>query len=356
MTSLPNRTISALPVGSALSRFIMAKALSRGDSLSAQVISEAWLDTPQVRATLELEAKATVLPGTTTDATFAGPLAAFGIASEAIALERGLSIVGQLIGKMRRVPFRVKVPVETGAGTGGSWTKEGDPIPVGKTAYVSLSQEVYKASVIVVLSKELLLVGHPDAEATVRATTAAGMAAFIDGQFLTSTVTAIANTRPAAITNGAPVVTSTGSTAAAITTDLNTMLSNITTAGSGLVWIARPVTAARVAATLGTGAADVPNSLFGIPMLLSLNSPQQITLVDASTILYSDSGAIDIATTDQASLLMDSAPGSVVQGAVGSAPVHTALWQNDLFGVRVSRWVSYQRARDGGVVSMTVTY
>lgn len=350
-----HRTVSALPTGTALSRLIMVKALSHGDNMAAQVISEAWLDVPQVQATLALEAKAAVNPGTTTDATFAGPLAVYGIASEAIALERGVSIVGQLIPKMRRVPFRIKVSVETGSGTGGAWVKEGDPTPVGKSAYASLSQENFKAQVIVALSQELLLVGNPAAEATIRTTTAAGMAAFLDGQFLTNTVTAIANTRPAAVTAGAPAVVSTGSTSAQITADLNAMLANITTAGSGLTWIMRPVTAYRIAATLGTAASDVPNSLFGIPMLLSLNSPSQITLVDASTILYSDNGAIDIATTDQASLIMDSAPGAVVQAA-GAAPIHTSLWQNDLFAVRISRWLAYQAARTGGVTFMTTAY
>jgi len=355
MTLQPNRTVSSLPTGTALSRFIMVKALSRGDSMAAQVISEAWLDVPQVEATLALEGKAAVSPGTTTDATFAGPLAVYGVAAEAIALERGVSIVGQLIPKMRKVPFRAKVSVETGSGTGGAWVKEGDPTPVGKTGYVSLNQEVYKAQVIVALSKELLLVGNPDAEATIRTTTAAGMAAFLDGQFLTPTITLVAQTRPASVTNGAPAVTSTGSTAAAITTDLNAMLANITTAGSALVWIMKPMTAYRIAATLGTAAADVPRSLFGIPMILSLNSPQQITLLDASQVLYSDAGAIEISTTDQASLIMDSDPGAVVQ-ANAAAAVHTALWQNDLFAVRISRWLAYQVARAGGVTYMTVSY
>ena len=351
----PNRTVSALPTGTALSRFIMAKALSRGDSMAAQVISERWLEVPQVRATLELETKASISPGTTTDATFAGPLAVYGVSNEALAIERGVSIVGQLIPKMRRVPFRVKVAAETGSGSAGAWVAEGAATPVTKSAYASLSQEVYKAQTICVLSQELLLVGNPDAEATIRTTATAGMAAFLDGQFLTPSVTLSAGLRPASITNGAPAVTSTGSTASPINSDLGMMLANISTSGAGLVWIMRPMTAYRIAAAGGAAAADIPRTLFGIPMILSLNSPSQITLVDASTILYSDTGAIDIATTDQASLIMDTDPDAVVQ-ANAAAAVHTSLWQADLFAVRVSRWVSYQAARTGGVTFMAVTY
>ena len=76
------------------------------------------------------------------------------------------------------------------------------------TAYDAVSQEAYKASVIVVLSNELLQLGNPAAERTVRETMVAGVAAFLDAQFLTNTVTLVANTRPAAITNGATAVTS----------------------------------------------------------------------------------------------------------------------------------------------------
>ena len=49
--------------------------------------------------------------------------------------------------------------------------------------------------------------GDPDAERTVRETVIAGVAAYLDGQFLTNTVTLSADLRPAAITNGATAVT-----------------------------------------------------------------------------------------------------------------------------------------------------
>ncbi|MDQ3349845.1 MAG: phage major capsid protein [Acidobacteriota bacterium] len=352
----PNRTISALPTGTAFSRLIMAKALAHGDALAAQVISEGWRDVPQVRATLELETKASISPGTTSDAVFAGPLAVYGVSNEAISIERAASIVGQLIPKMRRVPFRVKVSVETGTGLSGAWVAENTPTPVSKTSYVSLSQEVYKAQVITAMSRELLMVGNPDAEATIRTTAMGAMAAFLDGQFLTSAVALVAGKNPAAITNGAPAVVSTGSTSAAISADLAAMLANISTAGSGLVWVMKPMTAYRIASAIGgAAAADVPRSLFGIPMILSLNSPQQVALIDAANVLYSDSGAIDVSVTEQASLLLDTSPSTVVQAA-GAAPTHTSLFQNDLFAIRISRWLAYQVARTGGVTFMTVAY
>jgi HK97 family phage major capsid protein len=356
----PYRVVSALPTGTALSRFLMVHGLSRGDSYRAQVIADRWKDTPTVAATLELRRsgddwrkKAAVAAGSTSDATWASPLAPYGIAAEALEIERGLSIVQQLAPRMRKVPFRTKVSHETGSGTGGAWVGEGLSTPAAAGAYETLSQEVYKAQKIVALSTELLKIGSPSAERTVRETVMAGAAAFVDSQFLTNTVTLSANVRPAAITNGATAITSTGSAAAEITTDLNGMLNAITTAGSGLTWIMRPLTAYRIAATLGASAAgDVPRTLFGIPLILSLNSPQQVTLVDASCILLSDEGGIDVETAEETSLQMDSAP----DNPPTASTVFVSLWQQNLWAVKVTRWVAYLRAVSGSVVYMTVTY
>jgi HK97 family phage major capsid protein len=129
------------------------------------------------------------------------------------------------------VPFRTNVARETGSGTGGSWVGEGLSTPVAATAYGTLIQEAYKAQVIVVLSNELLRLGDPASERTVRQTVTAGVTAYLDAQALTNTVTLVANTRTAAITNGATAVTSTGTTAEQINADLTGLLAAVTTPG-----------------------------------------------------------------------------------------------------------------------------
>jgi hypothetical protein len=78
----------------------------------------------------------------------------------------------------------------------------------------------------------------------------------------------------------------------------------------------------------------------------------QITLVDASQILFSDDGGIDIDTTDQAAIQMDSAPANPSDATT----VLVSLWQRNLWGVRVQRWVAWKRVRAGSVTYMTVTY
>jgi HK97 family phage major capsid protein len=353
-TVVPSRRVSSLPDGTAFSRFVMALAAANGSYSNARFLSEKFIDSPQVGATFDLLTKAAVPAGSTSDASFAGPLAMHGISREALQLVRGKSIIGALEGKMRRVPFRTKVPRETGSGTGGAWIAEGNSVPVAASAFDTLSQEIYKAGKIVVLTKELLKLGDPSAERTVRETVSAGVAAFLDAQFLTPTVTLSAGLRPAAITNGATAVPSTGSTAAQISADLAALLAAISTDAESLVWIMRPTTAATIAMRLaGTGTpTDLPRTLFGAPVIVSRNSPAQITLIDAGHVLYSDDGGMDIDTTDQAALQQSDTPNDPWQ----EGDVVTSLWQRDLWAVRVVRWIAYLRAQNGSVSYMSVSY
>ena len=341
-----HRVVSALPTGTALSRFLMVLGEARGDAWKAISLAAHLKDTPQVHATIEAmyAVKAAVAPATTTDSSFAAPLAQYGIGNELLALIRGRSILGALESRFRRVPFRTKVARETGAGTGGAWVGEGLSTPVAATAFDTLSQEAYKAGKIVVLSDELRQVGNPDAERAVRETVADGVGAFLDAQLLTNTVTLSAGLRPAAITNGATAVTSTGSTAAQITADLNSLIAAIATGGGSLVWVMRPLTLARIAATLGANAPDMPRTLFGIPLVLSENSPQQITLIDAAHILYSD-GGIDIDASDEATIQFNDAP----TDPATAATVFENLWSRNLWAVKVTRWLAYLRAQTGAV-------
>src|SRR5688572_22839600 len=166
----PYRVVSALPTGTSVSRYIIAKALGRGDYYTELRIAEQWRDCPQVKATLELHTKAAVPAGSTTDATWAGPLSIHGISQEAITIMRGMSILGALESKMQTVPLHVKLARETGVGVTGGWVGAGNAIPVQKTDFATIIEEHFKYGVIVPLSEELVRVSTPPAEATVRRT------------------------------------------------------------------------------------------------------------------------------------------------------------------------------------------
>ena len=180
----------------------------------------------------------------------------------------------------------------------------------------------------------------------------AGVSAYLDGQLLTNTVTLSAGLRPAAITNGATAITSTGSTSAQITADLRSLVAAVTSTGGRRTWIMQEGTMGQLALALTDNAHDLPRTLSGYPVIVSNNSPAQITLVDAASILYSDTGALDIDTSGQALLQMDDAPASPETAAT----VFVSLYQRNLWAVRVIRWLAYLRAQSGSVAYMTVAY
>jgi HK97 family phage major capsid protein len=320
------RPVSILPTGTAVARYIQALALGCDDMYTALQKAETWRDTPHVKATLELRMKAAVASASTTDSTWAGPLASYGIAAEAVGILRGLSIFGALESKMQRVPLHVKIPVETGAGFTGGWVAEGAAIPVQKTAYSTSTEENYKYGVIVPLSEELVTTSDPAAIPTINRTVLGGLAKAIDTQLLTPTVAVSAGVNPASILNGSTEITTTGSTAATIAADLAGMLAAVTTPGP-LVWIMKPKTLYRISLTLGSQAAGLPNTLFGIPVIASINSPAQIALLDPGAILFSDSGGFELDVSRNALLELNDAPANpTVAGSI----MHSMLQRNDV--------------------------
>ena len=329
---------------------IIALASSRGDHMAASMLAETWVDCPQVKATLDLLSKSAVPAGSTTDAVWAGPLAPY-FAAEALTIMRGRMILGALEPKMQKVPLHVRLARETGSGVSGGWIAPGAATPVQKTDFASVINEHFKFGVIVPLTNEVLRVSDLAAEKTIRDAVLGGLGAALDNQFLLASVAGSVGVSPASIANGSTEITTTGTTSAQIAADLAAMLAAITTAGE-LTWIMRPKTLYRIALTLGSQAAGVPNFLFGIPVIASANAPAQITLVDASQILYADTGQFDVTTSEQSALQLDTAPDATPT----ASSVETSLWQGNLFAVKAMRWLAWLRPVSTSVSFMTVAY
>lgn len=352
MSAALTRPVSILPQGTAVSRYISALALGGGDRYRELTVADQWRDTPQVKASLELRTKAAVAAGSTTDATWAGPLGPYQIASEAITIMRGMSILGALEGKMQRVPLHARIARETGAGVTGGWVAAGAPIPVQATAFATVVEEHFKYGVIVPLAEELVAVSSPDAEATVRRTVLGGLAASIDNQLLLPSVAVSAGVNPASILNGSTEITTTGTTAAQIAADLAGMIAAVTTPGP-LVWVMKPRTMYRIALTLGSQAAGLPLTLFGIPVIASNNSPAQIALLDPGAILYSDSGQFDLDLSREATYQFDSAPADPTVADT----VLLATWQRNVVSIKALRWLAWLNPAPTTTASfMTVTW
>jgi HK97 family phage major capsid protein len=336
-----DRTVSSLPKGTALGRYVQALINSRGDYQSAAQMAERWRDSPHVGMTL----RAYTAPMTTTGA--GASLMSYGVGQEFIELIRGKSVIGALESKMRRAPFRTKVPRET-TGASGGWIAETNAIPATALALDTLTVDVYKSAMIIILSQELTRMSTPSAVAATQNSLVKGVAAYLDGQFLDPAITLISGERPASVTNGGGTVTTTGATVAAIEADLQSMLALLGSWDSP-VWILRPKTAAYLStkfAAVGQG----PN-IMGFPFVASANSPAQIALVNAGDILYADENGIDLSYAESASLIVDDNP--------QASPMTSSLqsmFQRDLAAIRCIREISWLKAHASSSVVMAVSY
>ena len=104
---------------------------------------------------------------------------------------------------------------------------------------------------------------------------------------------------------------------------------------------------------LGSQAAGLPTTLFGIPVIASINSPAQIALLDPSAILYSDSGGFDLDVSRNALLELNDAPANpTVAGTI----MHSLYQRNDVAikAMRALAWLNLSPTTSASF--MTVAY
>ena len=352
-----------LPKGTSFTRYALALARSKGNLMQASAIAERWQDTPEVAAVL----KAAVNAGTTTDPTWAKPLVEYqNMASEFAELLRPATIIGRIPG-LRRVPFNIKIPRQTGGSTVG-WVGQAAAKPVSALAFDQITLGTAKTAGIVVLSDELVRSSNPAAEALVRQDLIDQTAQFLDQQFVDPAVAAVANVSPASITNGVTPITASGTDEISLRKDLKALIASFVTLNLSLdsaVWIMSATQALAIAMMQNPlGQQEFPGmavsgadggTLLGLPVILSQSVPlnpgsgagnagagSRIILAKASEILLADDGETMLDVSAEASLQMDSAP-------TGGAASLVSLWQQNLLGLRAERYINWAKRRDGAV-------
>jgi len=330
----------------------IAKALARGSGGEAvDIFATRWPHSKH----LDVIRKAAVPAGLTDG--WGAPLNPLqGYASEFLELVRPATVLGRMRG-FRRVPFRVRVTQQT-AGSRAGWVGQGRPIPVGKLDLTMQTFEYAKVGGILVVSEEMAKSSEPSAEVLIQRDLVASIAQFTDEQFLDPTL-AETDEHPASVTNGAVAVPSSGSDAAAVEADLLAVVAAVQGAGVQLLapyFIMKPSTAMHLATLKGTnGERLFPNvnvaggDIWGIPVLVSANAGDQITLIDAAELLLAD-GDVELNSTREAALQMDSDP------ADGPAEL-VSLFQNNLLGLKAVRTIRWQMRNPAAVAYVSgVTY
>lgn len=351
-----------LPKGTAFTRYAMALATSKGNLLQAAETAKSWSgSTPEVERVL----KAAVAAGTTTDATWAAPLVDYRtMAGEFIELLRPATILGQMAG-FRSVPFNVRIPRQTGGASVG-WVGEGNPKPVSKLAFDTITVPETKIAGIVVLTMELARFSSPSAEQLVRDDMVEAISTFSDRQFIDPSVAGVAGTNPASVTNGAATRVSAGTTLANIEADLvaaRMAMVNANMPLTGMYWIMSPGTMMNLSEMRTSQ--DVPafpllserGTLKGIPVITSTSvglydadgagvgvAAGYIALVNASQILVADDNQVMLDASSEASIAMTDD---------GAGTTLTSLWQKNMIGIRAERLIHWLRRRAAAVFIIT---
>jgi len=340
--------------GTAFTRYVIAQCRAKGNLMQAAEIAKQWTDTPEVEQVL----KAAVAAGTTTDATWAAPLVPYRqMSDELIQLLRPETLVGRM--NLRNVPFNVRIPGQT-QGSTVAWVGESAPKPVSALGFEDITLRFNKLAGIVVISDELARLSTPSAEAIIRGDLVAQIAQFTDDSFINPAYAAVADVRPASVTNGAPSIPASGTDADALRVDVRALYAqfiqaNLSTAGA--VWVMTSTQAMAIGMMLNPlGQPEFPGigaeggTLLGLPVLTSEVVPSDssgsiIVLLKQSEILLADDGGVTVDVSREASLQMNSTP----DNPATASTVMTSLWQNNLLGIRAERMITWRKRRPQAV-------
>jgi len=360
-----------LPPGIAFARYAMCMGMARGDEYRAiQIARDNYGDDAHgLIKLIELQQKAAVGAANTQTAGWASELIPYTIMDDFIEFLRpgtilgkfGTTVGGVTYPSLRRVPFNTRVSGFS-AGLTANWIGEGLPILLSKATSFTTSLTWSKLGALAVLTKEEIRFSNPSAEAKVRDELARAMIAKQDLDFINPAKAAVANVSPASITwNTTPILT-TGATAAALRTDLATLIATFGTANfdpSDIVLIMNTVDALNISlmiTTLGNpvfpGLTMAGGNLLGFPVITTtamtgIGSPVSniIVAVKASEIYLADDGVVTVDASDQASVEMVDA--SSQSGITGTGASLVSFWQAGLVGLKATREINWKLRRTG---------
>jgi len=340
--------------GIGVARMVIALVQARGNHYqAADLARQHYRDMPEVALAL----RAAVDAGDTTTSGWASQLvpAAQQMQGEFIDMLRPATLIGRIPG-LRRVPFNIAVPLQSGGGTYG-WVGEAKPKPVTSAAFQSATLRWAKAAGIVVITRELARFSSPSAETIIRNELIRGTAQFLDGQFIDDAVAAT-NDNPASILNGIVGGAPSGTTAEAFRYDLSVLVGAFIAANqdpTSAVLLMSATTAMNLALMRNAlGNREFPDitvrggSVDGIPAVVSETVGTRLALINANDILVADDGVINIDVSEQASVEMSTTPVSGEESPI-DGQVFKSLWQNNLVGLRVETFMTWRRARTSSV-------
>lgn len=352
-----------LEKGIEFARFAMCLGAAKGDLPQAYELAKSrFADSPQLHTVL----KAAVAAGTTTDATWAGPLVEYNqFAGDFVEYLRPRTIIGRFgadgIPDLRRIPFNVHIRGQTSGGA-GFWVGQGKPIGVTKFDFNDVQLGYTKVAGLAVLTEELLRFSNPAAERLVRDALADVLIATMDVAFVDPTNAGETDVKPASITNGVTQIQSAGTDADGARADVKAAMStfiaaNITpTAG---VWIMDATTALTLSLMRNAlGQKEFPDLTMlggrfeGLPVIVSEHLAADsnghfLVLANASDIWHADDNQVVVSASREASIQMLDNPTNA--SADGTATTMVSMFQTESVAMKAIRWVNWKKRRSAAV-------
>jgi hypothetical protein len=277
---------------------------------------------------VQLLVKAAVAAGTTTDATWAGPLglsqpmeAAF---IGAVDREWTLPQLGAV-----RVPSANIVGATQTATATAYWVGEGSPKPLSTLGFAAMSLTPRKCVADLAVSEELLTLAVPDALRLVERSAVSATATALDVALLDPANSGTAGVKPASLTNGL--------------TTIPPLLDFQNQVGQPLAAISggaprRPVLIVGLQTALRLSA--LPNIGQYVRVIVTPAATNKIIAVDADGVVFSDDGGTVLVGTPE--VQMNDAPDATSTAST----VMVSTWQRNLKVVRGERWVNWAKRAD----------
>lgn len=352
---------SNLAPGVRMARYCQAMLRTKGvlsDALAVVQSEKRWMaETPELRDVFMTAVNA----GDTTTAGWASELVyAQNLANEFIEFLRPMTIIGK-IPNFARVPFNIRVGGLSGSPS-AYWVGQGKPIPMSRGTTTSVSLGIAKAAGLVAIDEELARLSTPSAELMVRDELARAIVQFLDLQFIDPNNGGQTNISPASMTYGVTPTTPSGTTYAAMRTDLQAMMETPIDAYLNLaesVWIMSASLALKLSMMVNALDQKVNPELSvtggrfqGLPVVVSqaaqiAGSPQYndiLILLHPQQVFLADEGQIAVSVSQETAIQMDDAPTNQ-STATSTGTTVVSMFQTNSMAIKAVRFINWTKKR-----------
>ena len=355
------------PPGYAMARVVIAKMASymelknNNNFVSAADIARQRWPSDQ-RVANYLTAKSAVTGGLTTDTNWATELVEPATV-DFIEYLRHKTVIGKL--NLQRRPFNIRTPRQTTGGA-GYWVGEGKPKPLTKFHFDAVTLPYTKVAAIAVITQELARFSQPNAEGIVRDQLAAACLERLDTDLLDPDKAVSSGVNPASLTNGVTALSSAGTSAANVQTDIGNLVEQFILNRqdvSGLVLVMPNTLALALSLMLNSnstpqfpGITMNGGSLLGIPVIASQYAASgasygnMVIAIDQNAVALADDGGFSVDVSTEASLQMDDAPDNDASTGTGQSLV--SMFQTNSIAIRAEREIHWVKLRSTAVSFM----